>query len=345
MNSTFVISLDFELLWGVREIATRSQYGANIRGARKAIPQMLELFQAYNVRATWATVGLLFCRSKAEILEMMPEPERVAAYINPAMSAYAYLDEVGANEEEDPFYFGGSLIDQIAQTDGQEIATHTFSHYNCLEKGSSPQTFSADLKAAIEIARLRGIDIRTIVFPRNQYGPEHLRICQSLGLIGYRGIPDAWAHQPMPRKSRGAMRRGLRLLDAYSGILGDQEFSEQSPPNLVNIPGNRFLRPAGGWLKPAHGMHLATVRKEMSATAAAGRSYHLWWHPHNFGRNRAGNIAALKSILEHAKMLEDQFGMRSANMADLATQPTATPEARHGAEAAQMPTALRSSLG
>lgn len=37
---TFVISLDFELMWGVRDVQTKAGYGPNILGVRQAIPAM-----------------------------------------------------------------------------------------------------------------------------------------------------------------------------------------------------------------------------------------------------------------------------------------------------------------
>src|SRR6516165_1703040 len=64
MAGNFVISLDFELLWGMRDVATRASYGANVLGARKAIPAMLDLFHRCSIRATLAIVGLLLCESK-----------------------------------------------------------------------------------------------------------------------------------------------------------------------------------------------------------------------------------------------------------------------------------------
>ena len=62
-----VISLDFELYWGVRDKRSLAQYGRNILGGRKAIPRMLDLFAERDVGATWATVGFVFCGSKDEV--------------------------------------------------------------------------------------------------------------------------------------------------------------------------------------------------------------------------------------------------------------------------------------
>jgi hypothetical protein len=66
MTGRFVISLDFELLWGVRDHADRDSYGKNVLGARNAVPKMLEIFAKNGISATWATVGFLFCESKEE---------------------------------------------------------------------------------------------------------------------------------------------------------------------------------------------------------------------------------------------------------------------------------------
>ena len=68
-SGKLLISLDFELMWGVRDKRTISGYGKNIMGAREAIPQLLNLFGKYDIHATWAVVGFLFARSRKELEE------------------------------------------------------------------------------------------------------------------------------------------------------------------------------------------------------------------------------------------------------------------------------------
>ena len=43
MSGQFVISLDFELLWGVRDHSDKQSYGQNVLGAREAVPRIREL--------------------------------------------------------------------------------------------------------------------------------------------------------------------------------------------------------------------------------------------------------------------------------------------------------------
>lgn len=313
MNGQFVISLDFELLWGVRDHTDRNGYGGNVLGARKAIPRMLELFAHNGVRATWATVGFLFCESKDELLASLPTEK--PNYSNPRLSNFSYLDEVGADERSDPYYFGSSLITKISQTPGQEVGTHTLSHYYCLEDGQTLSAFEADIVAAKKLADVRGIEVRSIVFPRNQFAAEHLTVCARHGITHFRGNPNAWAYQAAKGAEQTPTRRAIRLLDAYSGALGSHAFQfENNQP--ADVPASRFLRPCTGRLAILHPLHIATIKRGMTAAAREGKGYHLWWHPHNFGKNLEANLAGLGEIIAHLIVLRDRFGMQSLSMAD-----------------------------
>ena len=135
-----VISLDFELLWGVRDKRTVADYGANIRGVRDVVPALLDLFAEREIACTWATVGLLFFDTTNAMLAGVPA--RKPRYANPRMSSYHYLAEAGADEEHDPYYYGLSLIRRIVGYPAQEIGTHTFSHFYCLEAGRGHRSLS-----------------------------------------------------------------------------------------------------------------------------------------------------------------------------------------------------------
>ncbi|MGC9418241.1 MAG: polysaccharide deacetylase family protein [Rhodovulum sp.] len=313
MTSHFVLSLDFELLWGVRDHADRDSYGRNVLGARQAVPRLLELFAAQGIRATWATVGFLFCETKDELLASLPDLR--PAYANPRLSNYAYLDDVGPNEKEDPYFFAPSLIDAIRQTPGQAIGTHTMSHFYCLEEGATVAAFEADLVAARDVAARRGIFPRSIVFPRNQFGPEHLDACARQGITHFRGNPTSWAYRATRGADQTPLRRALRLADAYTGLLGAQGFQSRSG-QPVDVPASRFLRPCAGKLAPLHPLHVATIQRGMAAAARAGENYHLWWHPHNFGIDLQANMDGLTQVLRHFATLADRYGMQSAAMED-----------------------------
>ena len=72
----FVISLDFELFWGVRDVRTIRKYGNNILGVYTVIPELLKLFEKYGINATFSVIGLLFFENKQALLAGLPEKIR-----------------------------------------------------------------------------------------------------------------------------------------------------------------------------------------------------------------------------------------------------------------------------
>jgi peptidoglycan/xylan/chitin deacetylase (PgdA/CDA1 family) len=313
MSGEFVISLDFELLWGVRDHATRETYGANVLGGREAIPRILDLFERHGISATWATVGLLMAECRDELMASLPPPELRPRYTDPRLSNYAYLDEVGEDERRDPHYYGMSLVRRIMDCPRQEIGTHTHTNYYSLEPGQDIASFEADLVAALAMAGQRNILPRSIVFPRNQYAEEHLAVCARLGLLTHRGTESAWPYRSTPVARQRLARRALRLADAHSGIFGAKTYM-RTEGRLVNVRASQFLRPKVGALRLLHPMHVGMIKRSLTNAARSQRGYHMWWHPHNFGLNVADNLAVLADILDHFRGLAAEYDMVSRAM-------------------------------
>lgn len=87
----FCISIDFELLWGRRDMPNLKYFEDRISDERKAIDKLLSLFKKYNIPATWATVG--------KILE--------SGNLN---------------------YSGIDIINKIKEVPNQEIGSHSYTH-------------------------------------------------------------------------------------------------------------------------------------------------------------------------------------------------------------------------
>lgn len=315
MEGALVVSLDLELMWGMRDIATVADYGDNVLGVRKAIPAMLSEFDRSGIRATWAAVGMLFARSKDELLHFAPQnrPE----YLDERLSSYAYIDEVGGTEKDDPYYLGGSLIDLISQCPGQEIGSHTFSHYYCREPGQTIEQFDADIDAAVRVAESRGLKLASFVFPRNQWTADSLEVLRSRGFSAYRGNEKGWLYESGSAPGQPLRQRGARLLDSYFDISGRHTHSPPRPEvGLANVPASRFLRPYSDRLRLLDRFRLARITSAMEHAARHGLIYHLWWHPHNFGADLEKNIEFLKSVLSFFEVMESEHGMKSMCMGD-----------------------------
>ena len=321
----FVISLDFELYWGVRHMPSVTRYVKNLIGARTAIPALLALFREYRIHATWATVGFLFFDSTDTLLSCAP-PLR-PNYEDARLSPYADLPPNEARETSDSIFFAPSVISHIAETENQEIATHSFSHYYCLENGQNKETFRQDLLAARAAARQLGIRIRTLVFPKNQCRCDYLSVCSEVDILAYRGNPGGWLYRAAADDGQTFARRLGRLLDAYIPLSGSNcsRLPELKAATPVNIPASRYLRPYTPILHSLDPLRLWRIKRDLTTAAKEGRLYHLWWHPHNFGVNLSSNLAFLRQILEHFRSLRERYGIESLNVGEAAARCMAAP--------------------
>jgi peptidoglycan/xylan/chitin deacetylase (PgdA/CDA1 family) len=320
-TSRFLISLDFELMWGVRERRTIADYGENVLGARRAIPVLLETFARHGVRATWATVGMLLFDSKEELLAHLPiERPR---YARRALDPYADLDTIGDDERSDPHHFGLSLARQIAACEGMELASHTFSHFFALADGQTQAQFEADLEASIaSVERIAPRPV-SLVFPRNQVNAEYLEACRRLGFTGFRGNERSWMYTAGDEAANRRTKRAARLVDAYLPLSGANTSRPSADAGMVDLPSSRFLRPATGAPRRLERLRVRRVTTAMESAARTGATFHLWWHPHNFGRDLDRNLHVLEEILAVFGRLRRDYGMRSLTMREAAAEVTA----------------------
>ena len=317
MVGKLVISLDLELMWGVRDHRTVQGYGDAVLGGRQAISDLLRRFSDNNMRATWAAVGLLFARNRDEMIDFAPVQK--PTYIDKRLSPYDFIiSGVGLDEKEDPLHFGRSLIDRIADTPGQELATHSYSHYYCLEPGQTVDQFSADIVSALSIAKEAGHNLRSIVFPRNQMAPQHIECCKRHGIDNFRGNPSNFLYRPMPGSDNGNIVRALRLLDSVLPV--SRNLCYQSVPihhKANDIRASRFLRPYNSRFPLYSKLHQHRVKSEMEYAAKSGSVYHLWWHPHNMGRDTPSNMKQIDILISKFNQLRHDYGMQSVAIADL----------------------------
>ncbi len=320
LPGSLIISLDFELYWGVRDQKPLESYRDNLLGVRQVIPALLDLFRDFGIHATWATVGFLFFDSRDELLANLPD--RMPEYVDKSLFPGQYLQQIGMNERDDPFHYGASLVRLISSYPHQEVGSHTFSHYYCLEPGQNAAMFQSDLSAAIKVARKYNLKIESLVFPRNQVNVEYLPVCGEMGIKAFRGSESSWLYAPRSQRNESIFRRGLRLVDAYVNISGHncygaECFSRQIP---FNLPSSRFLRPASRPLRFLEPLRLRRIKSDLTYAAHRGLTYHLWWHPHNFGKEPKRNLKFLGKILSHFSGLREQYGMESLNMGEVAVR-------------------------
>lgn len=341
MNGIFTISLDFELHWGGFEkwplkLSNFSQsksgseylqhnpsdYSNYFLNTRRLIPELLRLFGENEIHVTWATVGMLFHGDRNQLMAYSPEEK--PGYVEQQLSAYRYIADIGIGEDEtgDPFHYASTLVNAILSTQHQELATHTFAHYYCNEAGQTAEQFRADLRAAQRSAALYGQQLRSLVFPRNQFNDEYLRVCYEEGITSVRSNPRDWFWHIESTQSESMWKRLNRGMDAYFPVGKENTFSVNSLEKRegfpVCIPASRLLRPYNPKEYFLNTLKIRRICNEMTRAAKAGQVYHLWWHPHNFGAFPEESLSGLQEILSHFRKCQKMYGMESLSMKEIA---------------------------
>ncbi len=316
MAGKLIVSLDFELLWGVLDFDSPDEYKPNVLGGRKAIPRLLELFEKYDIHATWATVGFMFAENNEEAKKYFPDENSLPTYDNKKLSPYHSFGEKAGRDGDSDCYYAPEIIKLISETKGQEIGTHTFSHFYCRESGQTVQQFEADMLSAINIAKAKGYDIKSVILPRNQTTDESTAVLSKLGFTAYRDEENDWIHEKV--KFRPLMRI-LRLLDVYFPLTGNGGYHPQEQNGIVNLVGSRMYKP---YFKPLfflEKLKIHRIKRQMYHAAKKGLTFHLWWHPHNIGVKTDFHFQQLEEIFGYYAQLKEKFGMLSLNMQEAAT--------------------------
>lgn len=104
IHGSLVISLDYELMWGVRDLFTPEDYGqSNIKQVSEVISRLLQLFYKYDIHATFAVVGFIFCKDQRQAMEYSPVLK--PSYDEQILSPYTnnYIKQI--KEEHNELFF------------------------------------------------------------------------------------------------------------------------------------------------------------------------------------------------------------------------------------------------
>lgn len=312
--SFFVISLDFELHWGRFDKVPLTGAEKYYAHAQKAVPRLLDLFSEFGISATWATVGMLMAENREEWRTFQPDVHPL--FKSEVYSAYRWYE---GSKAPDHALFAPKLAKRILEYPNQEFACHTHAHYYTQEAGACDESFRADLRAAKRIVREKlGVEMRSLVFPRNQYNPSAIQIAGEEGFAFVRTNPKDW-YWKNPHDSQ-LTKRLFRTADAIVPLGQKTSFSLdsiQSNTKALQIPASRFFRPYQTKILWLNQLKLQRILKEMSIAADRGEVYHLWWHPHNHGHHPEETFAELRQVLDHYRYLHETKGMQSKGMEGL----------------------------
>ena len=87
---------------------------------------------------------------------------------------------------------------------------------------------------------------------------------------------------------------------------------------MCNVPASASLRPCVPGFRALDALRLSRIAECLKEAAQSNRIFHLWWHPHNFARNRAQNFGRLEKLLDKFALLASSEGLCTLSMQDVA---------------------------
>jgi|LSQX01.3.fsa_nt_gb peptidoglycan/xylan/chitin deacetylase (PgdA/CDA1 family) len=308
-NGILVVSLDYELMWGaIFNESVRNGYEERVPLVKAIIPRLLDLFSKYGIHATWAVVGAIGCNNKLEAQQL------ACTKITDPYSGETLVDVINRTTDDECYYSPPS-ISRIANTKGQFVGSHTFSHFYVYEHDSSSEKLKAEIRNSMLVLDHFFHPLRTVIFPKNQINEEALATMKDTGLNIYRGKQQSDRFNSNTRFSRL-----MRFIDAYLPVCGENSYylSDVYNNGMFNVRASRFLRTYFKRLRFLEELKIRRVLREMTTAAEKGKVYHLWWHPHNFATNVEFNMRQLEKIFLHYSRLKEKYGFASYSMEECA---------------------------
>jgi len=281
-KAVFVISLDTELGWGSFDkggLARNSEYYLQ---ERDIVKRLLALFDAHKINATWAIVGHLFLKSCSRY-----GPDNHNHVLQPAYRWYpgGWLShDPFSNVNKDPLFYAPDIVDNIlAARQSHEIASHTFTHAILGDPECSQEVAHSQLSECKRLAEDLGIEIVSMVFPRNSVG--RLNVLSELGFLSFRGQEVRWYRS---LDSRRQIHKLCHYLDRLTSVTPRcyKELScyriDSQARWLFDLPASMFYAPFGGlWNLVGLSRRVLQAKKGIMEAVRKGALFHLWFHPFN----------------------------------------------------------------
>jgi hypothetical protein len=227
---------------------------------------LIELFDRYQVPATWAVVAALLDEGSAKS--------------RPGGKACWYAPDIIER------LVHAKVAHEIGSHGGKHVSFHNIPAAKAQE----------DLDFARAVHRTNGLSYSSFVFPRNEVA--HLNLLVQAGLRTFRGPDIGWF-----RRARYAGRiagRAANFVDKFLPI-PPSPVAARKCGGLVDVPGSMLLLGRNGARRFILPMVSRTkLRMGLARARRSGGIFHFWFHPSNFYYRRDEQLSTLAWFLDHA---------------------------------------------
>lgn len=321
-RGAFVLSLDFELIWGTMDRHGPEGFRAACERERSQVfGSLLALLEEFAIPATWCVLGHLMLDSCAPV-NGRKHPE----IVRPTHAWHRgdwFANDPCTDEEHDPVFYGRSLVERLLDARvEQEIGCHGFSHVIFGDRGCSRETAASEIRACVDVARALGITPRSFAFPRNRVG--HLDVLREQGFSCFRGPEPTWH---MGGRAAGGVSRAGHLADVVSARTPPVVLPRQVH-GLIDIPASMLYFPMHGVRRRIPvSRRVSRALKGVDRAAREHCVMHLWFHPTNLADETEAMLGGLRTVFSDVARRRERAELDVLSMGELAARELAVDDA------------------
>lgn len=317
-RGAFVLSLDFELIWGTLDMGGPEPFRRACERERSEVfGALLTLLEEFEIPATWCVLGHIMLDSCVPV-NGRKHPEIVRPS-HAWQKGEWFTHDPCSDEERAPIFYGRSLVERLLEAPvAQEIGCHSFSHVIFGDPGCSRETAVSEVRACVRAAAELGITPRSFAFPRNSVG--HLDVLREHGFTCFRGPEPVWYARG--RGARGRLERAAHLADVVAARRPPVVLPERTH-GLINIPGSMMFFPIHGARR--HIPISRRVRRMLKGVERAAREQrimHLRFHPTNLADETEAMLGGLRTVFAEVARRQERGELDVLPMGELAARET-----------------------
>jgi peptidoglycan/xylan/chitin deacetylase (PgdA/CDA1 family) len=299
-RASLVLCVDLELAWGWAFKGDLRRWEPRFLRGRAAVPRLLDVLEAAEVPATWATVGHLLldsCNGKGGRAH--------TDVVRPDFDWFPhdwFEPDPRGDVRSHPLWYASDLIEDIRRRRPvHEIGSHSFSHLVFGDPGCSRAAAESDLGAAAEAADRIGLRPDVFVYPRHWFGFED--VIADHGFIAFR-TDD---REPLMRAPAG-IRKPARLAARSVGAGLRPQRGEVTRRGLADLPASMFFSLPEGRLGRAitAASLVRAFRRGIRRAVDDGGMFQIYFHDHNMGVRTQEFFEAMGAALALACAARDR---------------------------------------
>jgi|TARA_A100001015_G_scaffold299190_1_gene382918 hypothetical protein len=302
-----IISLDYELRWGMDIIYGSSVNDSNIYISQtpRVVNNMLSIFSKYEIKSTWASVLAISMKSWNEYFEVLD-----LYGIKNDGPHFGHTSNFHNFKEFEKYYFSYNSMKTINDFELAEIGSHSFRHTYFGEDQYNSNDFILDNKICADILNNKfNIKKPCYVFPRNQI--VHIDEIDRTSIVGYREVPNIFGYK------NTKSTKNNRLFTKLSRFSNDvipfvSKPSKRTTFYSVGDMHIRFNMPDLFWK-----IQLLKLENMIKSKESYESTIHLWWHPHNISINPSKNITRLEELLKLIRKYINNKSIESSFMSEV----------------------------